>query len=134
MKHLEILHALVCDDARREDNGKDILIGVYSSDIRVTRFPITLRLVLWLQAMIKSTDPVKLELQVLGPNNAQLATANIELEVPRPDSVGSIPLGPMSVQIQSEGALVFKMRDASESTWEQILSMPVALASPAGHQ
>jgi len=40
----KIEYAIVCDDVRREDNGKFIIIGAYGSDIRVSSSPANLRL------------------------------------------------------------------------------------------
>ncbi|SRR6266851_1506864 len=40
---------IICDDVRREQNGKDILIGVYSSDIVVPSLPFGLNLALWFE-------------------------------------------------------------------------------------
>ena len=32
-------YAILCDDIRKEDNGKMMLIGIYSGDILVPTFP-----------------------------------------------------------------------------------------------
>lgn len=40
---------LLCDDIRKEDNGKAIIIGVYTGDIVVPKFPAALMLSIWLQ-------------------------------------------------------------------------------------
>ncbi|MEJ1965143.1 MAG: hypothetical protein WDO56_27840 [Gammaproteobacteria bacterium] len=40
---------LICDDIRREANGKAILIGVYVGDIVLNQMPATLPLSLWVQ-------------------------------------------------------------------------------------
>ena len=37
--NLTITHAMCCDDVRREDNGKLLIIGVYLDDVRVSSFP-----------------------------------------------------------------------------------------------
>lgn len=41
---IKIEYAIVCDDVRREDNGKLIIIGVYASDIRIPSHSANLRL------------------------------------------------------------------------------------------
>jgi hypothetical protein len=41
---ITVKHVVVCDDIRREDNGKEILIGVYSGGIIVPQFPVPLAL------------------------------------------------------------------------------------------
>ncbi len=40
----KIVYAIVCDDVRREDNGKLIIIGAYASDIRIPSHSANLRL------------------------------------------------------------------------------------------
>lgn len=46
---VDIRQVLVCDDIRREDNGKVLFIGTYVGSIQVLQFPATLRLCFWLQ-------------------------------------------------------------------------------------
>jgi uncharacterized protein DUF6941 len=41
---LKIIYGLICDDVRREDNGKLIIIGAYGSNISVGTFPANLLL------------------------------------------------------------------------------------------
>jgi hypothetical protein len=43
-----VIDVLVCDDIRTEDNGKPMLIGVYSGDILVPDFPANLVLALFI--------------------------------------------------------------------------------------
>ena len=47
--------AIVCDDIRREDNGKAILIGVYFGDVIVPKAPALLSVWLWFQARANET-------------------------------------------------------------------------------
>ena len=42
-RKLHIRAITICDDMRREDNGKEILIGVYNGIILLPRFPAALR-------------------------------------------------------------------------------------------
>jgi hypothetical protein len=52
-----VLFGIVCDDVRREDNGKLVLIGVYGGSILVPSFPATVVLSLVL-AVDVSNAPV----------------------------------------------------------------------------
>lgn len=58
--------SLVCDDIRREDNGKVMLIGVYVGEILVPAFPTELRLSVWSQwkSPSASAEPLVLDLKV----------------------------------------------------------------------
>jgi hypothetical protein len=44
-------YTIVCDDVRREDNGKLILLGVYADKMIVAQFPITLPTLTFLCAL-----------------------------------------------------------------------------------
>ncbi|HMB11451.1 hypothetical protein [Saliniramus sp.] len=44
-----LINAVFCEDIRREDNGKDMLLGVYGGDIVIARCPIRVGVSLWLQ-------------------------------------------------------------------------------------
>lgn len=56
-------YSLFCDDIRQEDNGKQIIIGMYSGDLLATSFPILLpnfRVLIHYQERFKESDlPVK---------------------------------------------------------------------------
>lgn len=45
---LSLITAVVCDEIRREDSGKELLIGVYSSEIIIPTVPIILVLSFWI--------------------------------------------------------------------------------------
>ncbi|WP_135507511.1 DUF6941 family protein [Roseovarius aestuariivivens] len=44
------LEAIFCDDIRREDNGKLLIIGAYGGNIIVNKLPVQLRLSIWIRA------------------------------------------------------------------------------------
>lgn len=63
---LQINSVIICDDIRKEDNGKVIFIGVYSGDILVTKLPALLKLCYWLSGettQINSEFEVEITLQ-----------------------------------------------------------------------
>lgn len=61
---------LFCDEVRREDNGKHILIGVYQASILVTRFPATLALAMHVSFEAQQLGDISLELELRGPLGA----------------------------------------------------------------
>jgi hypothetical protein len=36
---LSVIHTIICDDVRREDNGKEILIGVFNDTLVIDQVP-----------------------------------------------------------------------------------------------
>ena len=134
MKHITVLYTLVCDDVRREDNGKEIIIGVYSSDIRVSRFPANMRLVFWMQAIIGSVKYNTFQFRVIGPNEVELAAADVELEMQSQAGViGTIPLR-VPIQIQSAGDLRLEARDGPNDQWEELKRIPVVQGEPSARR
>jgi hypothetical protein len=63
---LEVKYAIVCDDIRTEDNGKDIIIGVYNDKILVRSFPAALALSLWLHILPTKVGEHPLHSRLLG--------------------------------------------------------------------
>jgi len=49
---IKVLTVVVADQIRREDNGKSIIIGVYSGDIIPGRFPSDLQFAFWIEVEI----------------------------------------------------------------------------------
>jgi len=131
MENVEIKYVLVCDDVRREDNGKEILIGVYSSDIQTTVFPSNLALVFWMELVTKKPGRHRIDIRVIGPNNTHLVQGTGELQGLHEEIIGSLALGPLSMQIQSEGEIRLELREP-RGEWLEVKRIPVRLrASPA---
>ena len=58
----EFQSIILCDDIRREDNGKLLLVGVYSGDIIPSSFPAFLSLRLYMMYDAKRTDKHDLDI------------------------------------------------------------------------
>jgi hypothetical protein len=67
-------HAMLCDDVRREDNGKLIIIGLYGGDIRVSSLPATLVLALVCECVTNSNGPLPIEVGIEFHLNGKLVT------------------------------------------------------------
>lgn len=106
MKHL---YTLVCDDVRREQSGKLIVIGMYTAGVVLQRIPANLPGLTFLTAL-QPTAAGKWEFTfrlshvatgaVLGPEG------KIEIEVPKVGGPAVIPIriGPLNFQMPGEYA------------------------------
>ncbi len=76
-----LFEALVlCDDVRFENNGKLLLIGVYSDVVQVVKLPLQMRsLGLAIKAKVLSTGRFPFSVSVADPQGNQLLDANGEL-------------------------------------------------------
>ena len=69
---------IVCDDIRKEINRKRTIVGAYSSDIIVDRFPASFPISFYLHFLPTSDDPVDIEF-FYSVEGESLATAKAKL-------------------------------------------------------
>lgn len=122
---LVVKYAIICDDIRKEDTGKLILIGVYSRDIRVAAFPATL--VLSLCVGIESDEPKESDiyLQCMIGDNIKF-NAEIRVEVQEAGS-GVMTLPPFVLNNITEGGIIVFKFKIDEADWQTVASIPILL-------
>lgn len=124
-------YTLICDDVRREDNGKLILLGLYTGNIAVPQIPFSLPLLTFFTAL-ESDRPgqwsMKFRLQNLetGKNLVEGA-GGITIQQPGL-IVAPIKIG--GVQFQAVGAYNFIL-EIEESREQIITGFNVSLNIPA---
>jgi hypothetical protein len=92
----KIRSVILCDDIRREDNGKEILIGVYNGVILFPKFPAVLRqLILRIEYDGVDKPKHRLRLALIDSQNQMIFEAEGEAEaaVPSDPSVFAVRLG-----------------------------------------
>ncbi|HKF44288.1 MAG TPA: hypothetical protein VKG01_14390 [Thermoanaerobaculia bacterium] len=71
---------VVCDDIRFENNGKLLLIGVYSDTVQVFKLPLQLRsLGLAVRAKVMSAGRIRFSVSATDPQGNSLLEANGEM-------------------------------------------------------
>jgi hypothetical protein len=81
---VEIVSIVVCDDVRREENGKEILIGVYGSDIILDRFPGLVAPVFWVQMIPNDAEKLSIGFRLINEADAVFFTMTGTMEAKRP--------------------------------------------------
>ncbi len=121
---LKMQYALVCDDVRREDSGKLILIGVYARDIRLTSVPATLVLSLVVNVMAPEPLEVDFEFQCIV-DEVQKGSAKGHLKLTEAGaSLFNIPRLVLP-DIMGDTELSFQWRQNQSDPWETIYSIPI---------
>jgi uncharacterized protein DUF6941 len=122
----QVLHALLCDDVRREFNGKMILIGVYSGDVVVASLPATLVFTLWISALVPRTTTI--EFRVLGHQNQQILPDHTQqiTAPPNPERPVDLTVGGILLNLQAEGKITFQWRVKGANRWEPLLTTMVS--------
>lgn len=127
----EITAALLCDDVRREANGKEFLIGVYGTRIFLPSFPIALSLTVWTRALFRRPGPVKIEVRGINDlGQAILPTITAEvLSPPEISDESTIILGPAPFQLLGPDRITFQWR-AVGGEWEKIIGITISQGGP----
>lgn len=123
---LSIKYTIICDDIRREDNGKQILIGVYSEEIGISSFPSTLTLAMWLQCKADGMGEVNFDFRALWDSTDEIFKGSAKLQVPAVNKLLSIAVKPLIVQIISSGTLTFQIKQL-QGRWNTVKKMNVVL-------
>jgi hypothetical protein len=125
---LEIKSVVVCDDVRREENGKDILIGVYSSGILVPQLPATLSLSFWIQFRARDAGEIAADFRLMGGEDVKFAEVHGRLQMAKP-GIGSLALGPIPVALQVLRPLTLQFKQGDRD-WTTIEEIPVEKGAP----
>jgi hypothetical protein len=121
---------VVCDDIRREMSGKEILVGVYGSDIAVAGFPTQLALSYWVQVYSPEAvlSPATIDFRLMGGEDAQFFAVSVQVMIPRPGlGAISLPAIPFSLQIPTRLILQMRQRDGD---WEKAGEFGVDRGTP----
>jgi hypothetical protein len=102
-------YTLMCDDVRREDNGKLLLIGVYQDTILVPQFPTMMGLTFF--ASLESDRPgtwsMRMRVERMETGN-RLVEGMGAITFPRP-GIGANPVKIPNIQFQESGSYQFVM-------------------------
>ena len=120
---LTILSAVICDDIRMENNGKELLIGVYSGTIAVHAIPSSpLPLRCWVNLKIEGPYATKLHFRAIDHNNEEIYRSETDTKTDDEVGVGSIILGPIFFSLKdSAGHLKIEYKDKGDD-WINIMT------------
>ncbi len=123
----DIHSVVICDDVRREQNGKDLLIGVYSGDILVPAFPFVLPLSMWMEYAPPKPGPNDIFIRLhYGQQPPSIVKAT--LEVMDSSTVG-VPLSGFVIRGDKPDDIVVEY-SADGTTYTVIKRKPVRQAPP----
>ena len=120
---LQIHYGLVCDEVRREDNGKLILIGVYGTNIQLSEATAHLALTCVLLATASEAREIDIEFEALF-NGAKVSGGGGGITVSREgDSIIGLPPILFS-NLTPGGNVEFRIKQDG-SDWKTVRSIPV---------
>jgi hypothetical protein len=88
----KVEHVIVCDDVRREDNGKELLIGVYNHAIIVAEDPpyTLMKLCFRILVDLRSTGKKKMVFVINTPSGRDFLSAEGTVEAERAEKTSLI--------------------------------------------
>lgn len=129
MSSLRVVSGLLCDDVRREANGKLIAIGIYANRIFVGGFPCVLNLTAFVNVSVDTKGEQRFKIRLSTGKN-MLAEAEILVD---PQWTGldwySIPFGPLGFDKPST-ILMQWMPDGGK--WKTFAEVPIEIGKVSG--
>jgi hypothetical protein len=132
-------HAILCEDIRKEDNGKLILIGVYLSKVVVPEFPINIFLAEYVELFSDDLGDhdifFRFHIGKITKKNKPLVLSGI-VNVVEPGSIAiNLPKQGMTIESETEFYLDLSF---DNKNWVNILKKPIELrkaptSSPTAH-
>lgn len=117
--------ALICEDVRREENGKLGLAGVFSTDIVVDRFPAVLVLSFLLVATVKVAIESEVSIR-LRLDDVNLFEGKGRMSPSYPGRT-LLPIGRQVLKIEKLGILRLDVKQAG-ANWQNLSTTPIRSA------
>lgn len=114
--------AIVCDDVRREQNGKLIIIGVYGNDISVPSYPAALRLAVVLAGHSTGSGKIPMKLRILQDSDNYIeAEGRMVFDVA---GTGIFPMGSTVINVSKDTIIDIQIR-VGEGKFKSIRKLPI---------
>lgn len=125
---MKIASAVICDDIRKEDTHKHLLIGVYLDDIVVEQFDAPIILRLWLQFYPDTDGDLHLEVRMKGTAIDKSPLFRGVLDIADKDKIATLRLPPMPIILNREGEIEFQFREKGKR-WRPVKRLSVKKGS-----
>ena len=120
---MRIHNAIICDQVRKEDNGKPLLLGVYPFDALIPDFPGALALTLWTQLIVDKNGKYDVEFRILKDKKT-IKSIKAILDVEDHLMPMTVTLALPIIDIEEECTLFFQIREKNKR-WKTLKELPV---------
>lgn len=135
---MRINAVIICDDIRKEANGKAILIGVFAADILVFKLPATIGLSFWFDCFTKE-HANEFEAKITLTNKSDNSTNDLfnrklqnNIDNAKPIGGGqsiTFALLGLPVKVEQNSTLIVSARTAnSQSKWKELTRKDIILS------
>lgn len=131
MTSIKFKQGVVCDDIRVENNGKYIIIGIYSSAFVPSRLPLATQIKFGVWAQIEGPGHFECEFEViLEPDGSPVAGIEMQFDTLDDETEVFLPLPTFPVNIGSPGHIVLRERRSGQEVIRLKISAPSSAAEP----
>lgn len=129
-RKIKINCAVICDDIRRENNGKDILIGAYSSMIVVHALPtLALPLKCWISLEFRGPNVIKTTFKATDHNKQKIFEQTTNMGTDEKLGSGSFFFGPIFFSLREpKGHLDIDFKEEDDE-WRRIITKEIIYRS-----
>jgi hypothetical protein len=128
---IELITTVICEDIRREDNGKPILIGVYPTDMIIANLPATIVLCIYMNVKTKKEGNYETKLRIIG-QTGQIIVAPIPISIKMPNMLSTLVIiKGILAQLQAEGKISIQWQ-APGAAWATISIIDVRVGAVPG--
>ena len=127
---VQLINAILCDDHRREDNGKVILIGIYTGDIVVSNIPANILLRVWLNFRTEGTGGEDISVRIVDGESGLLTGIDGRIDnVSGEEDYISLVTPKLPLSFDEEGTIVVQWK-SGESDWIDLISKRIICKPP----
>jgi hypothetical protein len=131
---LNIKAAILCDLVRIENNGKHIIIGVYTGNIIFAEQPARFMPTFWIE-MVRFADDMSLELKIEAPGLKKPRLATVSVRLDGRHELAHLTLTVPPLEITETGIFRLSMRPLGRGRWQEVIAKAVEFRNstlPAG--
>jgi len=127
---IKIEMALLCDEVRREDNGKLIIIGVYTPGMELAEFPANIAPCVWIKFAPLGKEDMNIEIRAKDKKRprSQLLRGKGKIHTDNPDQPIFLALPQRLMKVDEPTTIVFEIREVG-GRWKTVLETPLTLSN-----
>lgn len=125
---MKIENAIICEDVRKDQGNKHILIGVYPEKILVSDFPARVRLTLWVQFFADEDGPLELGMRVIRKDKSEVLNGLAEINIENHETLITVNFPPVPIELTKIDVLSFQIRK-HKKRWKIAKNLEVGLQS-----
>lgn len=124
MSSLKIENAILCEDVRRELNGKHTIIGAVSQGFSVASLPGQIRIAAYLEVKFANSGRQEVFIRIGYGKEKAAAIIKAELEISDASAPIGLPVPSFNLMVQEPGHLTLEV-SSDEKQWKRAFRRPI---------